>query len=145
MQKKIFYTIFLIIAVLTVFSCSSGDKYARGAKNIIIGKWQGVKFGNTIIQLGLSLPATYYFKKDGSFESSLNAAGIQTKFSGRYYLDTSHKPVIIRIKRNNGREFHGIIEFINNGKFRMVLYDRRILPLAKNFGKNDSQIYKRID
>ncbi len=139
--KKIFVLLFIIILI----SCSKADGIVKNPENAIIGKWKAIKLGNVVLQLGLSLPITYNFTKQGTFTSSLVAGGIKKIYTGRFKLNSSANPVEIITELSNGRIFHGIIEFINRNKFKMVLFDKKVLPIAQTFGNEDIQIYKRMD
>lgn len=136
----IFLTLFLII---TFFSCKS-QRSEGGLNGLIIGKWKAVNFGNVVVQLGLSLPATYIFK-DGKFTAKLTVAGKTRVYKGEYSIDPNKRPAVIIMKRLDGRIFHGIIKFTGENKFKMVLYDKNVLPLTSEFSESDVQIYKRID
>lgn len=137
--------IILILLSLGIFSCSTSSIRKGTISGLIIGQWKGVKFGNVVVQLGLSLPAIYTFNDDNTYECSLTIEGSEKKYKGIYEIHNSKNPAWITVRRNDGRLFHGIVEFKNNNLFKMVLYDKKILPRPMKFNISDVQIYKRIN
>ncbi len=142
MMKRNSKILFIIFSVLIVTACS-GSKTIKLGSSIIFGSWRGVKLGNIVMQLGLSLPSVYKFQKTGKVNFLLTIAGKRQKIKGTFKILRNKRPFWITIWRNDGRIFHGIIEFINHKKIRMVLYDKRILPRATEFNEDDVQVFVR--
>ena len=133
----------LLLFIILSIGCASIQVTVKNYPVLITGKWQAVSFGNTVVQLGLSLPSEYEFQENGSYISMQTIEGKPRRFSGTYKINTLENPVVILVERTDGRIFHGIIRFDNKNRFTLVLYDKRILPLTGEFHTDDIQVYKR--
>ena len=141
MAKKLFV---LGPTALLFFILSCAPKKPRGASLDIIGSFKAVKLGRALSKLGISLPVCFTFYDNMRFKLKLVSFGKDVSYSGVYEIDSSSRPAVIRIKRNDGKSFHGIIVFTSRDKFKMLIYNETLFPIPSSFNLDEEQVFARV-
>ena len=122
---------------------------------VIYGTWEGEELGDVLAQYGMTTPAKFVFNADGTYMYQFTKSGTLVEMRGTFKMvDTSKKPWKIDLVQTEAgvpgklakksMDSAGIIGVGEDGKLKIIVYNKKFLPRPEEFGDTDTQVFRKV-